>query len=116
MALLGHSYVTSIGGEAYLLSGTSASTPVFAAMVSLVNSARLRLGMGPVGWLNKSLYAYYDKFTNDIVSGNNKCTAGERPTCCAEGFHATEGWDPVTGLGSINFAKFLSVMTATEPQ
>jgi hypothetical protein len=25
--------------------------------------------------------------------------------CCTQGFYATTGWDPVTGLGSINYAK-----------
>ena len=73
-------------------------------MVSLVNAARAAVGKGGVGWINPSLYKYSKQFSNDITSGNNKClTSGG---CCPTGFTATHGWDPVTGLGSINFAKF----------
>ena len=39
---------------------------------------------------------------NDIGSGDNRCT---ETTCCSFGFDALEGgWDPVTGLGTVNFA------------
>jgi tripeptidyl-peptidase-1 len=34
---------------------------------------------------------------NDITSGNN-------PGCNTNGFSASKGWDPVTGMGSPNFA------------
>ena len=55
---------------------------------------------------------------NDITSGNNKCGCEQASlagavavavaVCCPTGFDATEGWDPVTGLGSVNFEKFKS--------
>ena len=94
------------------VSGTSASCPVVAGMISLVNSARLAQGNSTVGFLNPALYANYPAFTNDITSGDNKCMAvgymGVR--CCREGFYAATGWDPVTGLGSIDFKRFQQVM------
>lgn len=43
---------------------------------------------------------------NDVTSGNNKCaasllndegTAWLAPQCCAAGFSAAIGWDPVSG-------------------
>jgi tripeptidyl-peptidase-1 len=37
IALSGKSYAVIIGGKTYSVSGTSASAPVFAGMVSLVN-------------------------------------------------------------------------------
>lgn len=51
----------------------------------------------------------YPPFLRDIISGDNRCTRaiafdphlGYIPRCCAEGFTAVPGWDPVTGLGSI---------------
>eukprot|EP01036_Dinobryon_divergens_P033008 gene33008-42705_t len=66
--------------------------------------------MSTMGYINPFLYKYYASFTNDITSGDNKCSAVSKGihTCCREGFFATEGWDPVTGLGSINFDKFLA--------
>ena len=62
------------------------------------------MGKGPLGFLNQILYAHPEMF-NDI-------TAGDNPGCGTNGFIAVQGWDPVTGLGSPNFPKFLSVLTA----
>jgi hypothetical protein len=38
----------------------------------------------------------------------NNCTAV--PTiCCEEGFTAAKGWDPLTGIGSPNYAQWAKV-------
>ena len=100
VSLLGNAYIIYAGGKPISLSGTSASSPVFAAMVSLVNAARKKAGKSSLGWLNPALYAFSSKFIlNDIESGNNKCNANN--ICCPQGFTAAPGWDPVTGLGSV---------------
>jgi tripeptidyl-peptidase I len=55
-------------------SGTSASSPVFAAMVALWNDLRLARGMPPLGFINPFLYYVYSKSPeafNDIVLGDN---------------------------------------------
>ena len=103
MSLLGAAYVIYANGKLKTLCGTSASAPVFAGMVSLVNAARQAAGKSPLGWLNPALYAFSSKFVHDITSGNNKCDSGTpySPYCCAQGFYAAPGWDPVTGLGSV---------------
>ena len=44
-----------IDGNFTLSGGTSASTPIFAAMVAAVNDARLAAGKGPVGWMNPAV-------------------------------------------------------------
>ena len=98
--------MTRIGGFYYLVSGTSASSPSFAGFISNVNSDRLKANKSSIGWLNPSLYLYSDLFTNDVISGNNLCVA--TGVCCPFGFYATKGWDPTTGLGSINYEKFHS--------
>lgn len=36
----------------------------------------------------------------DITEGDNNCTMGH---CCTYGYPATEGWDPLTGLGTPRF-------------
>jgi len=108
VSLLGNAYITYIAGSQQSLSGTSASAPVFAGMVSLVNAARKAAGKSSLGWLNPALYAFSSKFIlNDIKSGNNKCNANN--LCCSQGFTAAPGWDPVTGLGSVNFTAFKKV-------
>ena len=45
--------------------GTSVGTPIFAAMIALVNSARKEAGKGPVGFVNPVLYANVGIF-NDV--------------------------------------------------
>lgn len=73
---------------------------------------RLAAGKGPVGFINPTLYANPDAF-NDITSGTNQCTVN---LCCQAGFFATTGWDPATGLGSVQYASlqkiFLNVSTS----
>ncbi len=80
-----------------------------AGMVSLVNSARRERGKSTLGWLNPALYALYPAFVHDITHGENRCLAAGAP-CCEQGFVAAQGWDPVTGLGSIDFEKFKQTM------
>ena len=110
MSLLAHNYQIMMNGNIGYVDGTSASSPTMAAFVSLVNAERLNRGMSTMGWINPFLYQYSSEFVFDITSGYNKCTATfDTPqVCCKEGFNATTGWDPVTGLGSINYEKFLS--------
>lgn len=75
-----------------------------AAMVSLLNAARVSAGLRSVGWLNPSLYRYAALFSQDVTDGHNKCTLSGQ--CCDSGFAAGTGWDPVTGLGSVNLTRF----------
>ncbi|KAJ5087399.1 hypothetical protein N7456_011015 [Penicillium angulare] len=85
---------TSIGG-------TSASAPVFAAILTLINEERLAAGKSTVGFVNPTLYENPDAFF-DITKGNNS-------GCGTPGFYAAEGWDPVTGLGSPSYPALLKV-------
>ncbi|KAF5357600.1 hypothetical protein D9758_007416 [Tetrapyrgos nigripes] len=88
-----------VGGNFTEIWGTSASGPIFASMIALVNDRLIGAGKPPLGYLNPFLYANPQIF-NDITSGNN-------PGCNTEGFNATKGWDPITGLGTPNFEALL---------
>ena len=116
ISFAGSSYSVFIGGIAYSVSGTSASSPVAAGILSNVNAARMAVGKGSVGWVNPALYMNSTLFLNDITSGSNKCaaTGGGKfaLNCCAEGYSCTTGWDPVTGLGSINYGKMVLSFSA----
>ncbi|KAM0816600.1 putative Peptidase S53 domain-containing protein [Seiridium cardinale] len=81
--------------------GTSASSPIFAAVVTRINEERLAAGKSPVGFVNPTLYENPDVL-NDIVTGNN-------PGCGTKGFSCAKGWDPVTGLGTPNYPKMLDL-------
>lgn len=86
-------------GNLDYIGGTSASTPAVAGMFSLINDLRMNQGSPSLGFLNPALYAAIGTSCfNDITIGNN----GDTP--CCEGFTAQKGWDPMTGLGSPNFA------------
>jgi tripeptidyl-peptidase I len=112
-------YSVVIGGKLYLTTaGTSASTPVIAAMLSLVNSARIAKSLSPMGFLNPFLYeSSSQQFINDIIIGNNSCLeqSGSSVVCCSpQGYTAQSGWDPVTGLGSLNFRGFYNSAVGTD--
>ena len=90
VSLLGHNYVVVLNGKKAYLDGTSASAPVFAAMVTQINDARLQRGSSPVGHLAPTLYKLPSSVFNDITSGTNQCQrcGGQ---CCQLGFQAHEG-------------------------
>lgn len=87
--------------QTYGVGGTSASAPIVASIVTLLNEERLNAGKGPLGFLNPIFYAHPEAF-NDITEGSN-------PGCGTAGFPAAPGWDPVTGLGTPNYEKLLKV-------
>jgi len=87
--------------------GTSASTPTFAGIVSLLNDLRFQRGKPPLGFLNPLLYLHPEAF-HDITSGNN-------PGCGQKGFYAQQGWDPITGLGTPDYTKLAAVVEALSP-
>jgi tripeptidyl-peptidase-1 len=108
VAMAGHNYEVVIGGQLYGVSGTSASSPVVAGMASLVNAKLKSNGASSIGFINPTLYKAGSSSFNSITQGNNKCTASTQAgdTCCSQGFTAIAGWDPITGLGSVDYAKF----------
>ena len=106
VSLLGNNYQVITSGLIGFVSGTSASAPVVAAMLSLINAARLKSGKPTLGFVNAALYRLANNASifNDIVLGINNCPASTgNPSCCTYGFPATTGFDAMTGLGSLNF-------------
>ncbi|KAH8993849.1 subtilisin-like protein [Lactarius hatsudake] len=86
------------------VSGTSASTPTAAGIISLLNDYRISNGRPPLGFLNVLLYGTCLQGLNDITSGSN-------PGCNTDGFSAVPGWDPVTGLGSLDFERLVAILS-----
>ena len=92
------------------MDGTSCSSPLFAAIVSLLNDYQVSRGKPKLGFINPVLYKMAEDNPNifhDIKEGNNFCT---EYFCCPIrkdgssdfGYLASNGWDPVTGLGTPN--------------
>ena len=118
------SYTVFQGGEITPSGGTSAASPVTAAIVALLNDARLRAGKPVLGFLNPLLYLGGYKGFTDITSGqsdgcNGNDTQTDAPVAGAgviPGAHwnATVGWDPVTGFGVPNFGELLNLVMSED--
>lgn len=89
--------------QALPVGGTSAASPIFAAIVGLLNDVRISQGKPTLGFLNPWLYQTGRQGLNDVTLGSN---AG----CGTDSFPATTGWDPATGLGTPDFKKLAALM------
>lgn len=85
--------------------GTSASTPVWAALVAIGD----QMAGHPLGFINPALYKLansprYAQDFQDITLGNNSVDTNGT---VVQGYSATTGWDAITGLGSPNAVNLL---------
>ncbi|KAH7927947.1 subtilisin-like protein [Leucogyrophana mollusca] len=101
LSAIGYNVMIVIRDEVMTISGTSLSTPIVGAILTLVNDARINAGKRPIGFINSAIYS--EKFSgafHDVTTGTN-------PGCGTKGFEAVKGWDPVTGLGTPNFPRMV---------
>jgi subtilase family serine protease len=82
----------------YPAAGTSAATPLWAALIALADQYSGR----HLGFVNSAIYrigrsASYHQAFHDITTGNSTVTF---PQGTVTGYRASPGWDPVTGWGS----------------
>ena len=118
ISMVGHNCPVINGGNLEMVDGTSCSSPIAAGAVALLNSIERAKGNKPLGFLNQLLYQMHsDKpsIFNDITFGNNYCT---EYNCCPTrkdngsdfGYLSSKGWDPVTGLGTMNIGKMIEYL------
>lgn len=100
VAALASTYLAVVDDKLTTVFGTSASAPVFASIISLINNERLHSGKRRVGFVNPALYAHA-KVLRDVASGANEGCG------VSEAFRASTGWDAVTGLGSPDYERML---------
>jgi len=104
--------LTSSGGLT-AVSGTSLSTPMAASLFTMANQKLLQDGYRLLGYANPMLYWMADNCPeafHDVTIGDNQ--SNEDGDLCQYGYPAAAGWDPVTGLGSIQFAPFVECVKA----
>jgi len=89
----------------YPVAGTSAASPTAAGIFAMLNQVRVDAGKPKLGFLNPFIYQHGEAF-NDITDGKNDYC--DDP----EAFPATKGWDAATGMGSPNFAKLKTAVSA----
>jgi len=86
-------------GEPEAIGGTSASAPLWAALIARINQGLARRRKPTAGWIHPVIYSsrVQSRAFRDIVKGDNDVArigkSGKR-------YRARRGWDPCTGLGS----------------
>lgn len=88
----------NIFGNWHQVGGTSASAPLWAAVVAVAD----QMAGHPLGDINPGLYrvaesAHYAQDFRDVTAGDNTV---DQPGVHVQGYSAAPGWDPVTGWGS----------------
>jgi kumamolisin len=88
-------FFVTVGGQPGDGNGTSASAPLWAGLVAVLNAA---LG-GPVGFINPALYAVGSAGFRDIFGPPGPKDNGINGVA---GYPCQQGWDACTGWGSPN--------------
>ncbi|MDE3196450.1 MAG: Ig-like domain repeat protein [Acidobacteriota bacterium] len=104
-------------GQVYIVGGTSASSPVFAGMLALLNQSLAASNPGApagLGNINPILYRLAQSTSDvfhDVTTGDNivPCAQGS-PDCVngGLGYTAGPGYDLASGLGSADLAKMIA--------
>jgi tripeptidyl-peptidase-1 len=91
-------------GGVQVVGGTSASSPTWGSVASLLVATSIAKTGKTLGLLSPLMYqaqTAQPSCFHDITVGDNKCTEQGCAKSCT-GYLCTKGWDPVTGLGSPN--------------
>ncbi len=95
-------YAIVFQGQRTVIGGTSASTPITAALLTLINEQRAANGRGPLGFVTPRLYQLGPTAAfHDILEGNNSIPG-------VSGYRCGPGWDAVTGWGSVDGGRLLA--------
>jgi kumamolisin len=95
-------YQVLVDGESMVIGGTSAVSPLWSAMIALLNQ---KLGK-PLGFLQPTLYGLPGpaQAFDDVTEGSNGS------------FSAAQGWDACTGLGSPIGKNLLEALHGAQPE
>lgn len=113
---IGHGVLVSflLFGGFYVFGGTSCGSPQWAGIAALADQKAGR----DLGFINGALYTighipplYHSDF-HDITSGNNTVQEPDANNnlVTVQGFNASRGWDPTTGLGTPNVTNLLALL------
>jgi len=114
VAANGHALLISDQQSLEQVDGTSASSPIVASMIALINGYRLNSKKKTVGFVNPAIYKAWEKDPSTFKAiggpGNGASESCSDPN---NGFETNpKGWSAVTGLGTINFPKLLAYLGA----
>jgi uncharacterized protein (TIGR03437 family) len=104
-------YLGTSEQQVYVFAGTSAAAPAFAGILALVNQYLISSGIQTQpgqGNINPNLYALAPStfaVFHDVTTGSNTVSCAAETKDCSSGsfgYVAGAGYDPVTGLGSVD--------------
>jgi len=109
VSAVGQNIMTIQSADWYITGGTSASSPLLAGVMTLMNNYLLNNNKAPLGFVNPLLYkmaAAAPQTFNKVQFGNNYCT---EDACCHYGYIVPSdgSYNPVTGLGTPNVGEML---------
>ncbi len=111
VSAIGHSCPIYVDGELSGVDGTSCSSPIVGGLLSYLAKHLWEKYNKTLGFANPLLYSLHENCDNcfrDVVEGYNWCTEG---MCCDNptnfGFNTTTGYDPVSGVGTLNVGEIL---------
>jgi len=117
-------YMMFARGELMTVGGTSAASPSFAGIVSILNqflTAKGAIAKPGLGNINPALYNLAQNTTglfHDVTVGNNivPCAPGSKGCATGSfGYEAGPGYDLATGLGSIDALNLVTNWTSLQP-
>jgi hypothetical protein len=95
-----------------IVGGTSAASPAFAGMLALVinqleNSGATNVRLGQADYTIYALATQFPASFHDVTTGNNSVGCASASLNCGTngfltGYNAASGYDPATGLGSVD--------------
>jgi uncharacterized repeat protein (TIGR03803 family) len=100
-------WLVANNGEQSAIGGTSASAPLWAGFIALVNQRAAAEGKPNVGFLNPALYALgqggsYASAFHDITTGNNTNSTSANKFLAVAGYDLCTGWGTPTGSNLID--------------
>jgi len=113
---VGHNLYVINGGKWMTVDGTSASAPIFAGLITILNDIRLNAGLPRLGFINPLFYQIAKEHPEafyDVIVGNNRCGLSDfNPVCCEWGYTALDGFDTVGGIGRPNMQVLMNIVNS----
>jgi len=103
-----NAYVIADNGIEYAgVGGTSCASPLWAAVTALANQQAATNGLGPVGFINPTVYLIgteldYASDFQDITTGNNEWIGSPTQFVAVAGYDLCTGWGTPTGSNLVN--------------
>ena len=118
VSAMGTLFSVIVAQQPTVVAGTSAATPVWSGLTSLLNDARFNEGMPSMGFLNPWLYTLPFGTLRDITDGSSTPGGSISDESCGKskgGWNAVRGYDLATGLGVPDFKKLVrAALNTTE--